>query len=435
MFLQILGLLIMMRALEKEKSNLYFICGLIFGLNIFFRLPNILQLGLAAVIVWYGIIRKIHYKLIINRVFIFALGIILGVCCGLISGIFVLGWDSIYKNIRWIFSLATSDSDAHSINTMGTSFIIGIKNGFYHLYNKGRLLVVLLIVLCFIYYALGRINKAINKRVYIIGIMASAMYAYVLSKSYYFLSITEMLVVLFLCICILGAIFFRKSDPILSSLCAANIIIELIITIGTSNGSYAYLYCFSIPISISLCVLMKAISIIKKKNEIYKLLYILPSFIVIITLLIGSNYISTNVYRDSAYEELNKEVDIDEFKGIKTTIERAALLEKLMELLQPYNDKTLLALGDFNIGYVITDMKPFFSKAWPDLASFGIEDFEYELESKISGGIYPVILLADIEGDGLYRDMEKYELVFKMAQSDKYSMYYSDEYYSIFIPY
>ena len=79
---------------------------------------------------------------------------------------------------------------------------------------------------------------------------------------------------------------------------------------------------------------------------------------------------------------MDYEVNIKEYKGIKTSIERAEYLEKLVGILKPYDEYQLIAMGDFAIGYVITDMVPFFSSSWPDLTSFSIERFRKEKKNR-----------------------------------------------------
>jgi hypothetical protein len=149
----------------------------------------------------------------------------------------------------------------------------------------------------------------------------------------------------------------------------------------------------------------------------------------------GYQYYNTYVYRDSPKDLLNNQVKIKEYTGIRTTAERAEYLENLVKTLQPYDDYQLIALGDFAIGYVITDMVPFFTSLWPDLTSFSLGRFQKQLEEKLEQNIYPVIVLADVYQTGEYRSKEKIEMVMGLiSKSEKYKMIYEDKYYRMYIP-
>ena len=433
MVLQMVGLFYLFKAMEKDSLLLLFISGFIIGSNIFVRLPNVLQLSLGILIIWNGINHKYNLITIIKRCVLFAAGAFTAIILGVITGSFLLGWNTIKNNFKWISSMATSNNDAHSISTMGINFLGGIRNGFTYILHDIVFLILLLLIGFFINHLFARYHNKISKMVYSLCIILSIAYGYKIGNNS-FIRMIEMLNVFTLLICIFGVVYLYKEDGRLSSLAIAAIITELIIPLGTSNGSYAYIYTLTFSTSISLCIIA---TIIRRYGNIRKdinILYIYLVFILSVLVFSGANFFMTNVYRDSDYSELICRVNIKEFKGIRTTKERADMLENLDELLNPFENETLLALGDFNIGYVITDMKPFFSKAWPDLASFDKSTFFSELTDKTSYDKYPVILLADIDLDGKYRDMEKYYRVLELAQSSKYNLYYKDDYYSIFIP-
>ena len=212
------------------------------------------------------------------------------------------------------------------------------------------------------------------------------------------------------------------------------VLMELILTIGTNNGTSFYVVFMGFPMAVTICALRKSLSYrfgrVKKscKNIITVALIGLLS-------IEGYQYYDTYVYRDASKNLLDYEVSIKEYKGIRTSKERAEYLKKLVRILDPYSEYQLIALGDFAIGYVITDMVPFFSSSWPDLTSFGIEKFQKELEKKQEQQIYPVIVLADVYQTRIYRSQEKINMVMEFAsKSEKYKMIYQDEYYCIYAP-
>jgi hypothetical protein len=162
---------------------------------------------------------------------------------------------------------------------------------------------------------------------------------------------------------------------------------------------------------------------------------IVAGFSVAYPLAAGYHYATTFVYHDSPNPYLVKEIKAKEFAGLKTSVERAELLDRLTELLEPYKDYKLLSLGGFNVGYVITDMKPFFDSSWPDLEYLTMDRFQGQLAEGIQEGNYPVIVLGDMAQDQSgFWNKEKLKIAVELGESDLYTKLYSDKWYVVYVP-
>jgi hypothetical protein len=255
----------------------------------------------------------------------------------------------------------------------------------------------------------------------------------------------------------IAAFYFVKRDHIFSDICLATVIIEGVLTIGTDTGSAYYRVYMGLPLALIVCVLIKfANELVVYKEKKYKTLtqlrklqwknkWVVPSvimlcmissgFCVLYPLAAGYHYATTFVYHDSENKYLVKEIHAKEFAGLKTSVERAALIDRLELLLEPYQDYELLQLGSFNVGCVITDMKPFFDSSWPDLEYLTMDRFHSQLKEGLEEGNYPVIVLGDmVQDQSGFWNKDKLRIAVELGESDLYTKLYADEWYVIYVP-
>ena len=166
-----------------------------------------------------------------------------------------------------------------------------------------------------------------------------------------------------------------------------------------------------------------------------KELRILAAFVVVLTLATGQNCNQNFVYHDGEHgEAMDATIDSPVFEGVYTTASRAEYVNRLIELLAPYEEKELLTIGAFNIGHNVTDMKTFFDSAWSDLDYLSMEEFNRVLDEKLSTGNVPVIVIATEEINGAYWVPEKIEILEELVQSEMFECIHSDEWYSVYVP-
>lgn len=158
-------------------------------------------------------------------------------------------------------------------------------------------------------------------------------------------------------------------------------------------------------------------------------------FAVMLTLAAGQNCNVNYVYHDGENgEALDSTIDAEVFEGVYTTVSRAEYVNRLIELLAPYEEAELLTIGAFNIGHNVTDMKTFFDSAWSDLDYLSMDEFNTVLDEKMSDGNYPVVVIATTEINGAYWVPEKIEILEELVQTENYETIYSDQWYSVYVP-
>ena len=198
------------------------------------------------------------------------------------------------------------------------------------------------------------------------------------------------------------------------------------LTIGTDTGSIFFRVYMAMPAAVMAAVLWKLP---------LKELRIMAVFVVALTLATGQNTNQNFIYHDGeSGESLDRVIESPVFEGVWTTASRAEYVNRLIELLAPYGDKELLTIGAFNIGHNVTDMKTFFDSAWSDLDYLSMEEFNTVLETKLSEGNVPVIVIATEEINGAYWVPEKIEILEKLVQGELFECIHSDEWYSVYVP-
>lgn len=441
MFFQILAFFVLIKGLDEKNKNLMIISGFILGLNIFVRLPNILQTSFVLLIIWYfGQDIKKNKKTILSYIE----RVVIGICSGGLFGVLLccmtLGKSGVKSLLFGTTRTLLDSSSSYSAMYIKNRFFDGIKSGIQNAakYEIGIIFfVILLLGLSKIYFRKENIfSEKARMRCYKIAEIVSGIliltWAVVLTGKLSHIPILEILVTDAIVICMASAFYLRKRDIRLSTICLGCVFMELILTVGTNNGTSFYVVFMGFPVAVTVCALWKSLGYrygpIKNSCK-----YIMSITLAALLCIEGYQYYSTFVYRDSPKESLNCEANIKEYKGIKTSAERAGYLDNLVKILEPYNDYEMITLGDFAIGYVITDLVPFFTSTWPDL--MGLESLQGQMEMKLEQDIYPVIVLADVYQTGEYRMPQKMEMVLDViARTEKYKIAYEDEYYRIYVP-
>ena len=392
MFFQVLGFSLLMKGLDRKSKRLILMSGFIQGFNIFVRLPNILQLSFGILIVWYfGDDIKNHRKIILNYIRQYVIGVCSGGLFGACLGGIVLVDTTIKSLVSDTMKSLGDNSSSHGAAAIIRRFFEGIYSGIKNTARYEMLILFCIIVLFILLDIFIEKGKYISEQKRI------------------------------------------RCYRMLSTICVGCVLMELILTIGTNNGTSFYVVFMGFPMAVTVCALWKDLSYRYGRVK-HSCKNIITVALIGLLSIAGYQYYDTYVYRDTSKNLLDYEVSIKEYKGIRTSIERAEYLEKLVGILKPYDEYQLIAMGDFAIGYVITDMVPF-SSSWPDLTSFSIERFQKEIEKKQEQQIYPVIVLADVYQTGKYRSQEKIEMVMEfISKGEKYKMKYQDEYYRVYVP-
>ena len=419
------GILFLLNGFGTDKKKWFYAAGLILGWNTFTRVPNIIFLGLVLVVFYYYFGEGMK-KAVAHCVQMTIGGAIAGIT-GCIFSIFFLGFDKFLADIQWLMG-STGDSESkHNIFDMVAQVAIGAMDGARQWIKYG-VVIGAVVVFCVL------IRKLAKKDVTLIGAIIAAAVAVVLgftrdvstSSQPTLISVQNFIAYGGVAFGAFGAVWFYKSDKRFASICLMEALAMLFMTIGTDTGSIFFRVYMALPAAVIGAVLWKLPM---------KELRIMAVFAVALTLATGQNCNQNYVYHDGEHgEAMNSTINSEVFEGVYTTAERAEYINRLIELLAPYDDKELLTIGAFNIGHNVTNMKTFFDSAWSDLDYLSMDEFNTVLETKLSEGYVPVIVIATEEINGAYWVPEKIEILEELVQTELFECIHSDEWYAVYVP-
>ena len=434
LFLSI-GILFLLHGFETGKKGWFVIAGFVFGINTFVRFPNLVLLAVLTIPIAVYYIKFKNMKESLKDVWKYAGSMVAGGAAAGIAGcvfsIIFLGFDKFLADLLWLLGSSGDKESKHNLFDMFGQVIVGAMDGARQWIKYG-VIVGVIIVLCII------IKKVMKKDVTLYGAILAGAVAMVLgftrdvetSSMPTLLSVQNFIAYGGILFGFLGAFWFgmksKHQDRRFAILCLMEALAVFGLTIGTDTGSIFFRVYMALPAAIVAAVLWKLP---------VKELRIMAVFVVMLTLATGQNCNQNYVYHDGEYgESIDSTIDAEVFEGVYTTASRAEYVNRLMELLAPYEEKELLTIGAFNIGHNVTDMKTFLDSAWSDLDYLSMEEFNTVMETKLSEGNVPVIVIATEKINGAYWVPEKIEILKELVSTELYENIYSDEWYSVYVP-
>ena len=420
-----MGILFLVNGFDTGKKGWFSAAGFILGINAFVRMPNIVFLGLVLAVAYFYI-GKGFKKMAAQCGAMITGGVTAGIA-GCAFSIFFLGADKFMADLLWLAGSTGDKESRHNIFDMLAQVSIGAMDGARQWIKYG-VIIGAVMVLCLL------IRKLFKKNVTLLGAVCAGIIAFYIgftsdvsvSSTQALLSVQNFIAYGGMAFGAFGAVWCYKSDKKFAVLCLMEALAMIFMTIGTDTGSIFFRVYMGLPAAVMAAVL---------KKLPLKELGILGAFIVILTLATGQNCNQNYIYHDGEYgEATDLAVDAPVFKGVYTTATRAEYIHRLMELLAPYDDKELLTIGAFNVGHNVTNMKTFFDSAWSDLDYLSMEEFNTVLDTKISQGNVPVIVIATTKINGPYWVPEKIEILEELVQTELYETLYTDEWYSVYVP-
>lgn len=430
-----LGILCLLYGFDTGKKRMFYGAGFVLGINTFVRFPNLALLAAVSLTVFfysYGSENwKEHFKTAGKNFGLMVAGGISAGVAGCLFSIVFLGFDKFLADLLWLFGSSGNKESKHNLFSMFDQILIGGMDGIRQWIKYG-VLIGIVILLCVL------VRRVWKKNVTAFGMTLAAAFALYLgftrevaySSCPTLLGVQNLVAYGGIGFGLLGTWLFgkkgRNQDRKFSILCLMEAVSVLALMIGTDTGSIFFRVYLAFPAAITAAVLWKF-----PLRE----LRVLAVFIVTITLATGQNCNQNYVYHDGENGEvMESTIDAPVFEGVFTTASRADYVNRLIELLKPYDERELLTIGAFNVGHNVTNMKTFFDSAWADLDYLSLEEFHRVLEEKISRGGAPVIVIATTKINGAYWVPEKIEELEELVNTDLYETLYSDEWYSVYVP-
>lgn len=433
-------------ALRKgKKSTLFFVlAGVVLGINVFVRFPNLANMALIVAVWAMGMIRKEKLLTVLKQTGLCIWGYLIGLgsCLGLIS--LKYGTGNYIQGIRRLLSMPSEAGD-YTIMSM-------VEQQIRNYWQNIKWLMIL-----FVFLLLGMVVYQIMPKAW--NRIKNLGYVGAVFCGFYFLWVRQMFNVeydTYLCmfqwaVMILTAtlmagiivIFGKGFTEQEKLICGLNIIIILITPLGSNNHLYSAMnnLFFVAPYTIWLLYrFWKSLPSWKKVRTFEISSYPLKAMMVCIgfmillqTTLFGNWFVFQEAGgEDNSIQKLNTKIENNQvLKGMRMQPERAKVLSEISAYVNEQNlkGKEVILYGEIPAMSYFLEM-PFAISSWPDLPSYNYGVLEEDLEGILSETSankeeLPVILMEKLQGtyvkegcEGL-KKLQVSEEIFSRMEADK----------------
>jgi hypothetical protein len=404
----IITLWLLFYGLLKNKFINFFLSGIFVALSIFTRIPNLLEVGLILLILYYGFVIKNNFKLQVKQIFLFLAGIIF--CSGVI--IFLMKasgqYDLFVGNMKLVAKMGASPENTHGVKALIKCFL--------HQYPSTLGVAILGVIFILLFHAAttflsARFNfkPSLKKIISFAAILVFCFFSLRFATKGHDL---WKFLVLFLAglIFIFGSMMISRKEESkeIKLLMLMGILMLLILPQGSDGGIFSLgRYCFWIPLPVIFHYLygMNAFdSKIAIANNDKPVLYSLSiekkqvrhyiRWMLMLSLIICFSYAYFYPFFDRGNRiNMTFKVDNKYLRGIYTEKERASSVNEMLIEANKYVNKNdyVLAYDCMPMFHYLTDTKPFMKNPWPWLYDSDI--FERELNTSYQEiGKLPVIV-------------------------------------------
>lgn len=408
-----LGAAMLYTGLTGGKYRYLFIAGVILGINVFVRFPNLCEAGLIPALWFYSFLQKENLRTCVKKTVICILGYALALTVGFI--VIALTPGSIQGFIDGIRGLFDMTKEAQGYAPEG--MLRGIFNAYKYnwFFTERTILGLLLITLISLmlphklavirYIVSGAVSIGLVYYLYRNGLFSLNYSDY---SAIYSIGIVVTEITIFFCL----ASLFTKMDKNYKLLAMIAILTVLINPLGTNNHLYAVINNVFFTLPVTFCLLFKTEHMAPYFKPVNFALMIIILVLTVQSVIFGARF----VFRDGQPEPMDTRVDAAGAASyMYTTKAHAEELKGLMdyinnELKLPKDGKILLFGEVSGINFYLEREVPV-GFAWPSLDSYPNETFKNDIDQLKKRGETPTVIV----GARTYEEIAKGELNFKKS--------------------
>ena len=412
-FILILSLIFLIEGTFREKPLLLLLSGILCGVNIFVRLPNVLFCSMVIAIAWHGIFGE-HSKWLLRCLW-YLLGIALGIALILPLVVHWLGWTSLKNSLFGFVNMAVgttssairnplgiSESSGHTILAMFRTLAV---QGFYAIMAVVPYFVLFYILRWFLRGVVGLLGGDARMATAATAVSALACATVLQGQLGLVMGFLPSLFALLLSLILVFRLCKRDTEKsIFFGLC---LLLGVCAVVGSDLGFHRISMLGEFVLT---TLILGILYLCETGEDLIRIgeLRMTAAFcrragccLLACGLVLGTIALP-NTYSDADFSQLTATVDerIVQFNGMKTSPQRAAELEEFYELMQQpeLQDKETVIFGYFPLGFAFTDAKNYFESIQPciDWPSNSVEGLLRVIDQKEQQGIVPVIVISHI---------------------------------------
>ena len=366
----------LLTGLNNSKQHYLFISGVVLGLNMFIRLPNILGLMLGVCILFHGYLDRAVISQLGRRISLFLAGYGAAVLAALTVMLFLGHLDNYLASFGETVVLLGEAEGHHGTGRLTAALLDIYKISFLKTVTVVGYFGILLVVL----RLTGKFNSKFVQygMITLAGILPLSIYDDFYRNWYGMVGLVSAVLLLGLALNLAPCrklnsrtIADAMTDRGNCAAALAALIILLIVPAGSADGYVTSVYGMYLAIPLA----VQGIAEFKFRpglsTEHYRYTIIL-GFVLLLVLALAAGYRYT--YRDSPQRmSMTYQVGHQKLKGVFTTRERAQVVTELLEVMPHYVKKGdyLLAYEQIPMVHFLTGTRPYLYGSWPMLYSPG----------------------------------------------------------------
>lgn len=389
--LLLLGVIFIYKAVESERKRFFFLAGLMLGLNVFVRLPNLCEAILIAG-VWYASwLKKDKFKVAVGKTLICLSGYLTAAAFSFITAITFRGAKAYLRGITEMLQGGGESTGQYTpLGLIFTAFsgYIGIA---YWALTALAVFVVLLIF--FIIgsraaekYGDSKKATAVKLIMYVTAVLAGGAliirfettdlytYNYYEYSSMYGINVIALLIAI---VCLVSVIIRKDYEQNRKVLSALLLLVIFATPLGSNNGMYSTLNNLYLVLPMMFSVVFAKEEHLKALNP----LKVTAGMLIFVAFIHSFRFGLTFSFRDGGGLPMESKVTNNAIlKGMKTVESNAQYLTEISDIWEEnYKGDTILVFGNAAGLSFYLDAKPAISTVWPSLASFSLQKYQNDI--------------------------------------------------------
>ena len=402
-----------------EKRRYLFLAGVILGLNVMVRFPNLAQAAFILAVWYYGYLKKEKIGIIMQNTSLCVGGFLAGMIAVLIEISFQYGLSSYFSMITHLFTMGSSQGDGHSMSSM----LYSILDAYLVAFRWMLFPIALTIVGILVFYLFRKRNHLIRvvSVFFFFGSILLFRLLYgrgMFNLKYYTYESMFQWEAIFLILSMLTmiAVIRVKNSTDLEKLLAFLVLLVVLITpLGSDNYLYPVINNLFLIAPITWYWLIRFGKSIKdmpeEKKNWFCPIRIMIYTILVITFVQSSLFGYTFVFRDGTQgEALDTKITENEvLRGMLTSSQKAYMLESVTKYAKESGliGKEVILYGNIPAMSCFLQMPAALSTSWPDLATYQAETMEQEIAQLEGQNENPVVILSAAVGAWLTEDAQE----------------------------
>ncbi len=434
------GCLVLLQGIKTQKKKFLFIAGILLGINVFVRFPNLTQAALIVVVIYDAILRKKSFKSTMQCVGICILGYLTAVLAVLAGIAIFYGGSEYFSMIQSLFAMKDTES-TYSIASMIIAPLEAYKEQLRWLW----VIPVFVAVITLIYKFVKKpVIKYMMSAICLVGMLGIVLAFYKMGifwRHYNDYSCFKVWAVAFV-VFTLGLAFYlvcsKRASQFEKCFACMVMVIILITPLGSNNALYPVYNNLYLVAPFTFAMGMKYIG--QRKSELLwpsKIaLVVLCGILMVQSLLFGWVFTFRDAGFTTGIDTMITENRV--LRGMRTTAERAKVIEELTEYIyeNDLSGREVLLYGEIPFASYALEMPSALSSSWADLDTvLNRNGMEAEMDAMEA---QPVVIVAADRYEDLLNypetDNEKALLIAEYLQGNAYEETFRNDKFVVYLP-